>query len=172
MLSPTDIPRLLRLAGLFTVSYVLVTGLSGCVYSFKSSGGALVESVSVSQLENQTNRAGVADRITELLVDELVADGRIDVVGPNSAEAILSGALIGYQRKPFQFDESEQVTLYSIELKVELTLSKRESDDEIWKATFTREGVYDAVEQTEEDGQVEAARLIVEDIMNKTTRTW
>ncbi|HSG99341.1 MAG TPA: LPS assembly lipoprotein LptE [candidate division Zixibacteria bacterium] len=157
-------------AGACVVAVAL--SLVGCAYSFKRGGGALIESVSVEQLENQTNRAGVADRITELLVDALIADGRIDVVGPESAEALLDGKLTGYDRKPFEFDENDQVSRYAVELTVQLTLSKRESGAEIWSATFKREGLYDAFEESEEDGQSAAAKLIVEDIMSKTTRSW
>ena len=102
----------------------------------------------------------------------MISDGRIDVVGPEGAEALLTGKLTGYERKPFEYDENDQVSRYAVELTVQLTLSKRESDQEIWSATFKREGLYDAVQETEDDGQVAAANLIVEDIMNKTTRSW
>ncbi len=145
--------------------------LSSCVYSFKSSGGALVESIAIEQLENNSNQAGIADRITELVVEAMISDGTIEVVSSSSAEAILSGALTAYSRRPNAFDESDQVTEYKVTLTVELTLRKRESEQEIWKETFTQEGIYDAATQTEEDGQLRATDLIVTDILNKTTRS-
>ncbi len=146
--------------------------LSSCgVYSFRSAGGALVESIAIEQLENRINQAGISDKITELVVDAMLADGTIDVVSSSTAEAILTGALIGYTSKPNAFDESDQVTEYIVKLTVELTLSKRESEQEIWKETFTQEGIYDAATQTEEDGQARATELIVVDILNKTTRS-
>ncbi|MBN4076564.1 hypothetical protein JYT16_02480 [Gemmatimonas aurantiaca] len=146
--------------------------LSGCFYSFKSSGGALVESISVTQLENRTSQAGVSDQITELIIDELVNDGRIKVVQQSVSEATLSGALIAYSRRAFEFDETDQVPRYEILLTVELTLRKTGSDEEIWSETIVQSGVYDAQEETEEDGQLRAAELLVVEIMNKTTRSW
>lgn len=157
------------LALLFALSSVL---LSGCFYSFKSSGGALVESISVSQLENRTDQAGVSDQITELIIDELVNDGRIKVVQRSASEATLSGALVAYSRRAFEYDETDQVPKYEILLTVELTLRKTDSDEEIWSETITKSGVYDAQEETEEDGQLRAAELLVIEIMNKTTRSW
>jgi len=144
---------------------------TSCIYSFKGTGGALVESIAVEQLENKTNQAGIADRVTELVVDALVADGRIDVVSPSSAESILSGALTGYRRTPKAFDESDQVSEYAVTLTVQLTLSKRESEQEIWQETFSQEGTYNVATETEEDGQSRATDLIVTDILNKTTRS-
>lgn len=144
----------------------------GCVYSFKSSGGALVKSVSVSQLENRTDQAGVSDQITEMIVDALVVDGRIDVVQQSASEATLAGSLVSYKRVAFEFDETDQVSSYAVDLTVELTLSKTDSEEEIWSATFTNRGVYNALEESEEDGQLRAAELLVVDIMNKTTRSW
>lgn len=158
---------------LFLLLVLLCTvSMTGCFYSFKNSGGALVESISVSQLENRTSQAGVSDRLTELIVDALVSDGRIDVVQQSASEATLSGALISYRRDAFKFDETDQVSLYAIKLTVELTLSKTESEEEIWKATINNSGVYDAQSESEEDGQLRAAELLVVEIMNKTTRSW
>jgi hypothetical protein len=146
--------------------------LSGCVYSFKSSGGALVETISVSQLENRTNQAGVSDQLTELIIDALVIDGRIKVVKQSASEATLSGSLVSYERVAFEFDETDQVSRYAVDLTVELTLGKTDSEEEIWTGTFKNRGIYDALEETEEDGQLRAAELLVVEIMNKTTRSW
>ncbi|MFQ5606732.1 MAG: LPS assembly lipoprotein LptE [Candidatus Zixiibacteriota bacterium] len=151
----------------------LAGGGSSCgVYSFKSSGGPLVESIAVTQLENQTDQAGIADRITELVVDQMIRDGTIDVLGPSSAEAALQGALVGYRREAFEYDEVDQVPRFVVKLTIELSLVRRSTGDVIWKSTFANEGVYEADGETEEDGQLRAAELLVVDIINKTTRTW
>ena len=151
----------------------LLVCLSSCgVYSFKSSGGPLVESIAVTQLDNKTNQSGIADRITELVVDQMIRDGTIDVVSPSSAEAVLQGSLIGYSREPFEYDETEQVPRFVVRLTLELSLVRSSNGEEIWKFTFANEGVYKADGETEEDGQLRAAQLIAVDIINKTTRTW
>lgn len=147
--------------------------LASCgVYSFKSSGGPLVESIAVTQLENKTNQSGVADRITELVVDQMIRDGTIAVVSPTSAEAILQGSLTGYRREPFEYDETDQVPRFVVKLTLELSLIRSSNGEEIWKSTFANEGVYMADEETEEDGQLRAAQLLAVDIINKTTRSW
>lgn len=148
-------------------------GLTACgVYSFKSSGGPLVESIAVTQLDNKTNQSGVAERITELVVDQMIRDGTIAVVSPSSAEAILQGSLTGYRREPFEYDETDQVPRFVIKLTLELSLIRSSTGDEIWKATFANEGVYEADSESEEDGQLRAAQLLAVDIINKTTRSW
>jgi len=151
----------------------VLLGLWGCgVYSFKSGGASVVESVAVLPIENRTVEAGVAERITELVTDALITDGTIKVTGPATAEAMLSGALISYQRDAFAFDENDQVKQYAVKLTVALTLTRKSSGEKLWEETFANQGVYDAVNESEADGQAKAAKLIVVDILAKTTKSW
>ena len=46
------------------------------------------------------------------------------------------------------------------------------SDEELWKQSFTSEGIYLADSETEEDGQSRAAQKLVIDIINRTTKNW
>ncbi len=155
------------------LSVTVLVGLTACgLYSFKSSGGPLVESIAVTQLDNKTDQSGVADRITELVVDQMIRDGTIAVVSPKSAEAILQGSLTGYRREPFEYDETDQVPRFVIKLTLELSLIRSSTGDEIWKSTFANEGVYEAEGESEEDGQLRAAELLAVDIINRTTRSW
>ena len=150
-----------------------VSQISCGVYSFKrTSGASLIETVSIAQFDNETIEPGVADRLTELVIDAIITEGTIDVVGPGAAEAILSGALKSYKRDPFTYDESDRVTQYVVKLRMEITLRKTSNDDEIWSEIFYNEGVYNADDETEEDGQTRAVSLLVTDILNKTSKGW
>lgn len=153
-------------------SLTLLGSMSCSVYSFKSGGEPLVKSIAVTQLENKTLEAGVADRITELVIDQMISDGKIDVVGPANAEAVLQGALTSYRRDADEFDETDIVTSYVVRLVVHLALVKPISNDTVWVATFENEGKYLAESEVEEDGQARAVERLVIDILNKTTRSW
>lgn len=144
----------------------------GCFYSFNPGGEPIVKTIAVAQFENKTVEAGLASTMTDLVIDGLIADGNLKVVSESDAEGILYGTLASYERKPFSSDEAENVTQYVIRITFDVTLKKSDSDEDIWSESFFRESFYNPDEETEEDGQAKAAAILVQDIINKTTKSW
>jgi hypothetical protein len=90
----------------------------------------------------------------------------------------LSGVLTRYERKPYEYDQNDVVESYYVDMDFEITLKNPLDDSEIWKEKMTQRGVY-AVDgemeegaRTEEDARREAIELLVEAIINKTTKSW
>jgi hypothetical protein len=155
---------------LFLVGACLLVG--GCfVYSFSPGGKSSIKTVAVRQFENETIEAGLSSRMTDLVVDALLADGNLKVVSESEADAVLMGTLTSYERKPYTYDESDNVTQYVVELVFNIIL-QGEGEEELWRERFYSEGIYNADEQTEEEGQVLAAEKLVVDIINRTTKSW
>jgi len=145
--------------------------LSGCVYSFNPGGNSSIESIAVTQFENKTIESGLSSRLTDLVVDAFIADGSLKVVAEDAADAVMVGVLNSYERKAYTFDENDNVSQYVVKLVFNITL--RDGDGgEIWEESFYSEGVYSADDETEEDGQVNAASKLVTDVLNRTTKDW
>lgn len=156
-----------------SLSILLATVGAGCgVYTFDPSGSSTIKSMSVQPFENQTAEFGLGDRITEVVIDALIADGKIKVVSASSAEAILEGNLISYRRVPNEFTETDEVISYKLLMGFEIRLVDPKDQSEIWKQQMNQQGVYEAVGETEEDGQRRAVDRLIEDIINKTTKSW
>lgn len=157
------IPAFLIIAGLF---------VGGCgIYSFSPGGKSSIKTIAVRQFENETIEVGLSDRLTDLVVDALLADGNLKVVSESEADAILIGTLTNYERKPYTYDESDNVTEYVVKLVFDITL-QGDAEKEIWKERFYNEGIYNADDETEEDGQALAADKLVVDVINRTTKSW
>src|SRR3990172_5862912 len=81
-----------------------VAFVSGCGYHLVGKGGNLperVKSVAVPLLANETHRAEVEQRVTEQLVRELsVRSGVKVLVEKERADALLTGAITGYESSP------------------------------------------------------------------------
>ncbi len=157
------------------ISVIIVLGLSlsGCgVYTFNPRGKSEISTVAVERFENQTAEYGLEDNMTDLITDALIADGTMQVVSEDLAEAILQGTLVGYDRKPYNYDENDQVASYKVAMIFQVSLTNRGDDTELWTERMTQEGIYLADSETEEDGQQRAIELLIEAILNKTTKSW
>jgi len=159
----------LRFASLLLLTVVISVG---CIYTFNPKGKSEIGSLSIPPFENKTGEFGFASRLTDLVIDQFIADGNMKVLSLANAEATLVGVLLSYERLPQVFDENEKVESYKIRLSVEVTLKKNSDQSEIWKERMTPEGIYAVLDESEEDGQRKAAIALVEAIINRTTQSW
>jgi len=146
--------------------------LSCGVYTFNPKGKSEISSIYVERFENDTPEFGLADRMTDDVIDAFIANGNLKVVSAENAEAVLLGTLVNYERKPYQFTESEEVISYTVTMAFDIVLKESASDSEIWKERMSQQGIYSVDTETEEDGQQKAIVLLVEAIINKTTKSW
>ncbi len=158
----------------FVLTGVLLTlTAGGCgVYTFSPKGKSDIKSVSVERFENETAEYGLEDRMTDQIIDALLAEGTLKVLSAEYADASLSGTLTRYDRSPFGYDENDQVQTYAVTMAFSITLKKIADDTEIWKENIVQKGIYDLATETEEDGRQRAIDLLIEEIINKTTKSW
>jgi len=146
---------------------------AGCgVYTFNPKGKSDIQNIAIEPFENKTGEFGLADRITEIVIDAFIADGTMKIVPADNADVYLTGVLTRYERVPHKFDENDQVEEYKILMDFEIVLKNSKDDSEKWRQRLTQEGIYNANEETEEDGQKRAGQRLVEAIINKTTKSW
>jgi len=155
------------------VLLLLIGAIIGCgVYTFNPKGKATLSSLAVKRFENKTPEYGLTDKITDDIIDALIADGTFKILPSDAAESILEGVLIRYQRKPYTYDQNDQVQEYKVEMDFDITLKKADDDSQIWNERINQIAIYDVVDETEEDAQQKVVVLLIEDIINKTTRSW
>ncbi len=147
--------------------------LSGCsVYTLNPRGKSDIKNIAVEPFENKTNEFGLADIITEIVIDAFIADGSLKIVSLDNSDAYLVGTLTRYERVASKFDENDQVEEYKVLMDFEIALKNPKDDSEKWREKITQEGIYNAHDETEEDGQERAGKRLVEAIINKTTKSW
>ena len=157
----------------FSLLLLLAIICAGCgVYTFNPKGKSEIQNIAIEPFENRTGEFGLADRITEIVIDAFIVDGTMRIVPTANADAYLVGVLTRYERVPHKFDENDQVEQYKVLMNFEIALKNPKDDSEKWTQTMVQEGIYDANEETEEDGQQRAGERLVEAIINKTTKSW
>jgi len=147
--------------------------ITGCgVYTFKPKGKSEIKSIAIERFQNKTSEYGLEDQLTDEVTDAIIADGSMKVVTPDKAEAVLTGILTRYERKPYKYDENDQVETYAIYMYFDVTLKKTADGSDIWHKNMNQIGVYRVADETEEDGRQRAIALLVQEIINKTTKSW
>ena len=165
--------RYLRLSSFGALLIYSVVFLSGCgIYTLNPKGKSNIRTIAVEPFDNQTPEFGLADQVTEQVIDAFISDGNLKVVGNDAADAILVGSLTGYKRVVSQFDENDQGQSYKVQMDFSISLMNPHDQSEIWKQAMPQEGIYDAASETEEDGKRRAAERLVEAILTKTTKSW
>ena len=155
------------------IPVILLFGLVGCgVYTFNPRGKSDLSSVAVQRFDNKTAEYGLADRMTDEVIDAFISDGTFKIVPTDGAEALLVGVLTRYMRRPHTFDQNDEVQEYKVEMDFSVTLKNPEDDSDIWSESMNQYATYDVATETEEDAQKKVVALLVDAIINRTTKSW
>ena len=152
---------------------VLLLVVSGCgIYTFNPAGKTNIKAIAVERIENKTSQYDLTDRMTDLVIDAFLEDGTFKVVSSENADAVLAATFTSYVRIPYEYDENDVVTSYSVKMSFDVALKKPGEEADIWKETMVQEGIYNADSETEEDGQQRAVDRLIDAIIDRTTKSW
>jgi len=155
------------------VALCLTAIIAACApYSFSGGRTALVKTIAIPIFGNETAEFGLAEALTEGIINGFVEDNQVKVIDESTAEAILTGTVVDYSRKAYTFDETDQVNEYIVEIWVNAQLDRQNDSGAVWTQPKMRGfGVYPA-DSAETVGQTRAIDKLTEDIINLTIRSW
>lgn len=159
---------------------LLITFLSGCAYySTTSRGRSLQGTVSISFFANRTSQPDLGLTVTEAIVEEVEADGSLEIVNAEKADFLLEGAVSSYSEAPFSFGETGQAEEYRLSLSVKASFFDRSKGEALWRnktfsarENFYLEGSSAGEDLTREAAEEKAIEKIIEDIMNAIFGEW
>ena len=133
------------LAGLIVLVAVLT---AGCGYALVGQGSSLPENIRVVEfttLENRTQRVGLEQRLSAEITRELVSRGRFRVQATEpGADAVLTGAVLGFNLYPVSFDSQGIATNYQVQITARVALTAIPGGEAIWEnPAFTFRGNYE-----------------------------
>jgi outer membrane lipopolysaccharide assembly protein LptE/RlpB len=127
--------------------------LFGCGYHLVGKGGTLpegVKSMAVPLLANETRRPEVEQRVTEQLVRELNTRSGVKVLaGKEGADALLTGAITGYESSPVVLNPEGRATRYEITMTARMRLEDLRGNQILWaNDQYVFRSQYDVPEDT------------------------
>jgi len=105
------------LVGLLVLLAVLA---GGCGYSLRGNLPGHIKTVAVPIFKNRTSEPGVENFLTGAVVEAFSTNGRLKVVGPEQADSILEGEVVGYQVQSVAFDPRANVQQYRLVVTLNL----------------------------------------------------
>lgn len=100
-------PRALALAA-------ALAALAGCGYSLHGNLPAHVRTVAVPVFTNHTAEPAIESLLTQAVVEAFATNGRLRVVKPEEADAILEGEVVGYEIQALAFDPRASIRQYRL----------------------------------------------------------
>lgn len=149
---------------LFGVLFGVVLLVAGCGYTFRGSLPPHIRTVAVLVLENKTQEPGVEAFVTNALIEAIVSSGRLRLVEASEADAVLSGAVVGYALESIAFDRRANVTEYRLRIALDLALRDVKRSEDLWKEDRIEERADFKV-----PGQVSVTLLREEDALRRAS---
>jgi hypothetical protein len=139
--------------------------LAGCGYSLRGNLPDHIQTVAVPVFTNRTAEPAVENFLTSAVVEAFSTNGRLRVVGPENADSLLEGEVIGYALESIAFDRQANVRQYRLVVTMNLRFRDLRRNAILFEQQRLREKadfqVLGAVSQTisREEGAVRAAAI-------------
>ena len=104
------------------VALVAIVLVGGCGYSFRGNLPNHIQTVGVPIFVNRTSEPGVENFLTNAVVEAFSTNGRLRVVRPERADAILDGEVVGYEVQSIAFDPNANVRQYRLLVTLNLRM--------------------------------------------------
>jgi hypothetical protein len=164
--------KIARRFSVFSAAVASALAFSCGPYSFNP-GGTGAKTIAVPLFENQTTQFGVREALTDSVSSRFLRDNILKVTPAASAELVLAGTIIRYERTAHTFDASQQVKQYVVNIWADVSVANQKDKKIVWEEKeLLGFGIYDASLETEEDGKARAVSKLAEDIVNRTVRGW
>lgn len=157
------------------VAGALLVGLllGGCGYSLRGNLPPHIRTVAVPTFKNTTQEAAVENTVTAAVVSAFASSGKLRVVSPEEADAILEGEIVGYQIQSIAVDRTLNVREYRLLVTLNIRFRDVRKGEMLWrqeglqeKADFRVPGQVSATISREEAAVREAAVDIGRKIVN------
>jgi outer membrane lipopolysaccharide assembly protein LptE/RlpB len=112
---------------------------AGCGYSWRGTLPGHLRTIAVPTFANRTSEPGADSVVTRAVVEAFSTSGRLQVVPPERADAVLEGEVTGYEIQSIAFDPRANVRLYRLVITVNLRLLDRVHDRVLFERTGHRE---------------------------------
>jgi len=108
---------------------VILVLTAACGYHLRGTGSSLppgVKSLSIPVFKNRTTRYELDLKLTQAVINEMVARGRVAVAAePERADAVLEGEVLSFSATPVAFTGQAQADRYTITVTAKVVLRER-----------------------------------------------
>jgi hypothetical protein len=128
-----------RPAGRGALGLLAALLVAGCGYAWRGTLPEHLRTIAVPTFANRTSEPGAETLVTRAVIEAFTTSGRLQVVPPERADALLQGEVTGYEIQSIAFDPRANVRLYRLVITVNLRLFDRVHDRVLFERLGHRE---------------------------------
>ncbi|MGM0381460.1 MAG: LPS assembly lipoprotein LptE [bacterium] len=150
----------------------LLAGCAGGSHSIPTN----VRDLAVVPFDNSSAEPGLENILTDEIIQQLLAEGQLNLVKPEEADVILRGNIDRYRRIPMIYDERDRVQQYRVRVEINYKLIDPATDRAL--RTFEdiyRQSTYSEVVppiETEYDAQERVLFQLARDVVTSVVEGW
>ncbi len=157
-----------------SLALAVLVALGGCTYSFRGQVAGDIKSIAIPTFENETAEFGIAETITEQLIQGFQRDGVLKITSKDQADATLLGRVVKIQDEPYTARADQTVEEYRFSMTCEIELVNNHTNETAWKQAFPAWAIYPYTGSLEnrDAAVVEAVGKLKEDLLNRLVGSW
>ncbi|MFH1563443.1 MAG: LptE family protein [Nitrospirota bacterium] len=113
-----------------------ILGLSSCAHTPIRTLPDNIKSIYIPIFTNQSFQYGLEEALTNMVIEEFIKDGRLEVTDRKSADAELTGTIISYERVPFSYGKEGDVDKYRVSISVRFELTDVLDNKLLWQEQY------------------------------------
>ena len=148
---------------------------SGCgFYSFSGALPAHIKTCAVPLFANETVEPGIVEEITDQVIQSIIQDGSMKVVGEFQADAVVQGTITDVVDEAEAYTESASAKLFRIRIYAHVTFFDRRQNRAMWDdPAMEGEAEYDPSNlSAREEAIRQATQLLAKEIIDRTVAGW
>jgi outer membrane lipopolysaccharide assembly protein LptE/RlpB len=152
----------------FILLFAVCLSVFKCGYHLRGTGSSLpphIKVINIPMFANQTTRFELDLKLTQEVIDEMVARGKVEITGEaDTADAILIGEIVAFRASPIAFGEDATADRYSITVVAKVVLRDVAQKKVLYSnPSFIYQGEYEVPEGSDfESVETEALNEIAE----------
>lgn len=111
-------------------------------YSMAGSIPPHIKSIAIPLVNNQTAEFGIAENITDNIIEVFNEENILRIVDEENADSILQGTIISLEDAPYTFSSEEAVSEYRINITMDIAWNDNENDVDLLKKRYSGWGAY------------------------------
>ena len=157
----------------------LVLVAPGCGYTVSSVLPAHIRTVAIPTFANNTVEHGLADDVTQSLINGFLADRRLRIERERDADSVVRGTILLYRNRVYAYTSQEVATQYEVLLVIKIVFRDQIKNRDVWKedemtvrTTYNVVPIGDEPARTESDGRKEVVQKLTDLIVSRTVQGW
>ena len=157
--------------------------VTGCGYTTGSLLPSKYQTVYVAPFENKTDYMnvesrklyipGLETRVRSTIIDRYLFDGNLHIGQEETADLVLTGKLLSYDREDLALNNNQDVREYRIRIRVELTMTDSVDKRVLWhEPSFAGESTYLTTGGSESAALDAALKDLAMRVVARTVEDW